>query len=147
MPSIYNSVELESANKVSESVKEILDLEDVKLLVDAFYAKIQTDEKLGDIFNGIIQNRWPEHLEKMYSFWQTILLGEHTYYGSPFKPHASMPLEVEHFNQWLHLFYETIDTHFVGEKADEAKWRSKKMAEMFRFKIEYYRDNPSKQLL
>jgi len=127
--------------------KDILQLEDVKVLVDRFYDKIKTDEMLGDIFNEVIQDRWPAHLEKMYSFWQTILLGEHTYYGSPFKPHAGLPVEIEHFNRWLQLFYETIDAHFEGEKAEEAKWRSKKMAEMFRFKIEYYRDNPGKNLL
>ncbi|NEN22604.1 group III truncated hemoglobin [Cryomorpha ignava] len=140
-------MQVKTAGTVIVSPKDILQLEDVKKLVDAFYAKIQADEKLGDIFNSVIQNRWPEHLEKMVRFWQTILLGEHTYYGSPFKPHASLPLEVEHFNQWLHLFYETIDANFEGEKAEEAKWRSKKMAEMFRFKLEHYRDNPSKTLL
>lgn len=144
---MYKSAQLKSMDTSSSPTKDILQLEDVKMLVDAFYAKIQADEKLGDIFNEVIQNRWPEHLEKMVKFWQTILLGEHTYYGSPFKPHASLPLEVAHFNRWLHLFYETIDANFEGEKAEEAKWRSKKMAEMFRFKIEHYRDNPSKILL
>lgn len=144
---MYRCAQLDSTDTMIASRKDILQLEDVKVLVESFYAKIQADEKLGDIFNEIIQNRWSEHLEKMVKFWQTILLGEHTYYGSPFKPHASLPIEVEHFNRWLDLFYETIDANFEGEKAEEAKWRSKKMAEMFRFKIEYYRDNPSKQLL
>lgn len=144
---MYKSDQDNSTDAMIASAKDILQIEDVKMLVDAFYTKIQADEKLGDIFNGVIQNRWPEHLEKMYKFWQTILLGEHTYYGSPFKPHASLPVEVEHFNRWLDLFYETIDTNFEGEKAEEAKWRSKKMAEMFLFKIEHYRDNPSKTLL
>lgn len=126
---------------------DILGLEDVNILVNSFYDKIKRDDKLGDIFNDVIQNRWPEHLGKMYMFWQTVLLGEKTYNGSPFEPHANLPLEVEHFNRWLELFYETVDTHFKGEKAEEAKWRSKKMADMFRFKIEYYRDNPGKQVL
>ena len=144
---MYKSAQDNSTDTMIASSKDILQIEDVKMLVDAFYTKIQADEKLGDIFNGVIQNRWPEHLEKMVKFWQTILLGEHTYYGSPFKPHASLPVEVEHFNRWLNLFYETVDANFEGEKAEEAKWRSKKMAEMFRFKIEHYRDNPSKTLL
>lgn len=66
--------------------QDILTIEDVKLLVDRFYEKIRVDELLGPIFNERIQNRWPEHLEKMYRFWQTVLLGEHTYFSSPF-PH------------------------------------------------------------
>lgn len=73
--------------------KEILSLDDVKLLVDSFYAKVQEDELLKDVFNNVIEDRWPEHLEKMYSFWQTVLLGEHTYYGAPFVPHAKLPVE------------------------------------------------------
>ena len=97
--------------------KDIENIEDVKLLVDTFYAKVREDDQLKDIFNERIQDRWPEHLEKMYRFWQTVLLDEHTYYGSPFVPHAQLPVEKEHFNQWITLFYATVDDLFVGEKA------------------------------
>jgi len=128
-------------------MKKILTLEDVKCLVDSFYGKIREDDLLKDIFNGIIQDRWPEHLDKMYRFWQTILLDEHTYYGSPFAPHARLPVGKEHFDRWLKLFFETIDEHFIGEKAAEAKWRAQKMAEMFRYKIEYYQNSTSKPIL
>lgn len=121
--------------------KEITSIEDIKLLVDNFYGKVKVDLLLGDIFNDIIKDRWPQHLEKMYRFWQTVLLGEHTYYGSPFPPHAKLPVEQKHFNAWLKLWYETIDEYFVGEKADEAKWRGDKMAVMFLSKIEYYRNS------
>ena len=96
---------------------------------------------LGPIFDGIIQDRWPIHLEKMYRFWQTVLLSEHTYSGSPFLPHASMPLTREHFDRWLDLFYKTIDDHFQGDKAYEAKWRANKMAEMFLYKINYIQNS------
>lgn len=121
--------------------KEITSIEDIKLLVDNFYGKVKVDLLLGDIFNDTIKDRWPQHLEKMYRFWQTVLLGEHTYYGSPFPPHAKLPVEQKHFNAWLKLWYETIDEYFVGEKADEAKWRGDKMAVMFLSKIEYYRNS------
>jgi hemoglobin len=127
--------------------KDILILEDVKILVDAFYGKVRQDDLLADIFNQIIQDKWAVHLEKMYRFWQTILLSEHTYYGSPFSPHAEMPLEGQHFERWKKLFFETIDEHFSGEKAKEAKWRAEKMAEMFQMKIDYYKNRPSKSLL
>ena len=64
--------------------KDIEILDDIKLMVDSFYGKIREDDLLGDIFNKIIEDRWPQHLEKMYRFWQTVLLAEHTYIGSPF---------------------------------------------------------------
>ncbi|WP_432329955.1 group III truncated hemoglobin [Mucilaginibacter sp. P25] len=53
-------------------------------MVDSFYTKIRQDDLLGPIFNERIGDKWSEHLEKMYSFWQTTLLGEHTYSGRPF---------------------------------------------------------------
>ncbi|MBS1647518.1 MAG: group III truncated hemoglobin [Bacteroidetes bacterium] len=127
--------------------QDILTLDDVKLLVDSFYTKVREDEMLAPIFNDRIQDRWPIHLEKMYRFWQTVLLSEHTYYGSPFVPHAQLPVDKEHFDQWLKLFFATVDELFTGEKAHEAKWRSNKMAEMFYYKITYYRSNPDKLAL
>ena len=114
--------------------REILHLDDIKILVDTFYDKARQDTLLGPIFEGVIEDRWPEHLEKMYRFWQTILLEEHTYHGSPFAPHARLPLFEQHFERWLGLFNETVEEVFEGEKAEEARWRAGKMAEMFHIK-------------
>lgn len=122
-------------------LNDIQTLNDIMLLVNGFYGKIRKDELLGPIFNGIIQDRWPQHLEKMYRFWQTVLLGEHTYYGSPFPPHAKLPVERKHFDTWLGLWHETVNESFEGPKADEAKWRGDKMAVMFLSKINYYKGN------
>lgn len=121
--------------------KEIINIEDIKLLVNTFYDKVREDELLSDIFNNVIKDKWPQHLEKMYKFWQTILLEEHTYYGSPFLPHANLPVSRTHFNRWLELFFATIDELFDGEKAEEAKWRANKMAEMFQLKIASYKNS------
>jgi len=121
---------------------EILNLDDIKKLVDTFYERIQADKLLGPIFNERIQDRWPIHLEKMYKFWQTVLLQEHTYFGSPFPPHMQLPIDSTHFAAWLALFNKTVDELFTGEKAEEAKWRAAKMAELFEAKIDYARKNP-----
>ncbi len=126
---------------------DIKDLEDIKLLVNTFYDAIRKDELLAGIFNGKIEDRWPEHLDKMYRFWQTVLLGEHTYYGSPFVPHAKLPVDLVHFEQWLALFDKTVDELFEGEKATRAKWQGQRMAEMFHTKIEHYKNNPAIPLL
>ncbi len=120
----------------------ILTIDDVKLLVDTFYQRIQADALLGPVFNEVIQDSWGAHLEKMYRFWQTVLLGEHTYFGTPFPPHAKLPVGHEHFAAWMALFTKTVDELFAGEKADEAKWRAGKMAEMFEYKIAYFKKNP-----
>ena len=127
--------------------RDIHNIEDIKLLVDSFYARIRSDTLLKDIFNSKIEDRWSEHLEKMYRFWQTVLLEEHTYHGSPFVPHAKLPVEQEHFEQWIRLFNATVDELFTGEKATRAKWQGARMAEMFYYKIAYYKDNSATPIL
>lgn len=119
--------------------KDIETLEDIQLMVNRFYEVVRKDELIGPIFDNIIQDRWPMHLEKMYRFWQTILLDERTYQGTPFAPHAVMPLELPHFERWLDLFQTTLTEHYEGIKANEALWRAEKMAEMFLIKLEHYR--------
>ncbi len=132
---------------MQEERNDISTLKDIQCLVDSFYGKVREDEILADIFNNVIQDRWPQHLEKMYRFWQTVLLDKHTYFGSPFIPHAKLPVNKAHFDRWLMLFYETVDENFTGEKANRAKWQGERMAEMFLSKIEYYRNNSSTPLL
>ena len=107
-------------------LNDIQNLDDIKLLVDTFYSKVQKDPLIGPIFNEKIGNNWPAHLERMYRFWQTILLEEHTYSGSPFPPHKHLPIEKAHFNRWMEIFTETIDRLYAGELAEEAKLRAKK---------------------
>lgn len=129
------------------TLRDITNIEDIQLLVNTFYAKVQKDDLIGAIFNEKIGDRWPEHLEKMYRFWQTILLEEHTYSGSPFPPHKQLPVEKEHFARWMEIFTETVDSLFAGKNADEAKLRGKLMAEMFNHKIEYFRHEGKHPLL
>ena len=119
--------------------KDITTLEDIKLLVDTFYGKVQKDDFIGPIFNEKIANRWPDHLEKMYRFWQTILFSEHTYTGSPFPPHATMPIDESHFIIWVSNWTATVDGFFVGPNAEEAKKRGALMASIFNSKIEYFK--------
>jgi hemoglobin len=119
--------------------KDITTIEDIQLLVNTFYDRVKVDPLIGPIFIGVVRDNWPVHLEKMYRFWQTVLLDEHTYFGGPFPPHARLPVEQKHFDTWLGLWNTTVDELFTGEKADEAKWRGDKMATMFWSKISYFR--------
>lgn len=122
------------------ATQDISSLDDIKLLVNTFYAKVEDDELIGPIFNEKMLGRWPEHLEKMYRFWQTILLEEHTYSGSPFPPHKQLPVNQTHFDRWMEIFTSTVDALFVGKLAEEAKVRAANMAYMFNYKIEYFRN-------
>lgn len=126
---------------------DISTIEDIQKLVDQFYDKVKRNPHIGPIFIGTIRDNWPAHLEKMYRFWETVLLNQYSYKGSPFAPHADMSLQGQHFDTWLTLFHQTVDENFNGSKADEAKWRAEKMATMFLSKIEFLHNNPHQKNL
>ena len=78
-------------------------------LVDCFYALVREDAMLGPIFNERIDD-WPKHLGQMNRFWQTILLSAGNFTGNPMMKHLAIPtIGQEHFQQWLRLFYRTLD--------------------------------------
>lgn len=116
--------------------KEIISITEIIDMVNMFYNKVEKDNLLGPVFEKVIQGNWEPHLEKMYRFWETILLENHSYFGSPFPPHTKLGIGAAHFDRWLKLFEQTIDENFKGKKADEAKWRAQKMAQVFRHKLD-----------
>ena len=117
--------------------KDIESINEIVILVNEFYDKVEKDDLLGPVFERVINGKWEPHLEKMYRFWETILLDNHSYFGSPFPPHTKLGIQAEHFDRWLLLFKKTIDENFEGEKAKEAKWRADKMAQIFQHKLDY----------
>lgn len=71
--------------------------------MDIFYEKVREDTLIGAIFEQKIKGKWEKHLEKIHMFWQTVLLKEQTYYGSPFPLHAKLPID-------KHMFSSDIQT-------------------------------------
>jgi len=124
-------------------MKDIETIKDIQLFVNSFYNKIQKDELLGPIFaKRIINNNWQPHLAKMYNFWSTLLLCTQTYNGSPFDKHIGLGIGTDHFKQWLALFDETIDSLFIGEKANIAKERANNIGLTFEYKLESLKNAP-----
>ena len=116
-------------------MKDIETRTDIELMVDTFYDSVRKDELLGPIFNSVIGDDWSKHLDIMYGFWQTVLLREFAYKGSPFLPHRKLPIGETHFERWLYHFNSCINQNFSGKVTEEAKWRAQKMAQMFLFKL------------
>jgi hemoglobin len=52
-----------------------------------------------------------------------------------------------HFDRWMEIFTETLDQLYTGATADEANYAPKNMADMFNYKINYFRDTDQKDLL
>ncbi|RYY33427.1 MAG: group III truncated hemoglobin [Sphingobacteriaceae bacterium] len=118
--------------------KDITGLDDIKIFVDAFYNRVQQDELIGPVFAGVITD-WQPHLEKMYAFWNAALFSVPGFKGTPFAKHAPLPIDATHFDRWLEIFSETIDTHFEGEMAEDAKNRGRLMATVFIARLENLR--------
>ncbi len=116
-------------------MKEIENRDDVESLVITFYQKIRKDKILGPIFNSHIkEEEWPTHLSKLTDFWVTNLFAQKAYKGNPTVVHKKVDenlnytIEQTHFGQWLHLWFNTIDEMFSGEKAVKAKNAARKMS-------------------
>ncbi|WP_338764404.1 group III truncated hemoglobin [Bernardetia sp. ABR2-2B] len=116
---------------------DIQNEENIKLLVDTFYDKVNQNLILSPIFNDFAAVDWSSHLPIMYRFWNGILFGEGGYKGNPFEKHIPLPIDKTHFENWLNLFVETVDEFFEGNKAEEAKQRASIIAYTFQSKLEY----------
>lgn len=120
-------------------MKDITTKEDVKLLVDSFYDLVNQDDLLAPIFNHIAHVNWDLHLEKMYKFWCTMLLGEMSYKGSAYTVHEKLPVKSAHFDRWIELFNKTIDSHFEGKNATDAKKTAASIGMTFQAKMGLYK--------
>jgi hemoglobin len=126
-------------------MRDIETLDDIRKLVDEFYGKVRADALLGPVFEERIGDRWDTHLDKMYRFWQTVLLDEgQSYFGNPFMKHAPLPISEPHFQRWLELWKGILDSNFEGPKAREAYLRADKMAYVFIVKLDAIRKEGGK---
>ena len=105
--------------------------EDIKLLVDSFYARVQVDAVLAPIFLDFAHVDFSHHLPQLYDFWSGILLGTNRYRGFPMRKHFPLPIGLAHFQQWLALFQEAVDAHFAGPQADLAKQQALHIGRVF----------------
>ena len=117
-------------------MKDITHNEDVETLVNAFYRKVRENALLAPVFaEKISDEAWPAHLQRIYAFWRAILFIEKGFEGNPMQKHLRLPVGETHFTEWLRLFDQTIDEHFAGAKADEAKRRARSIAQLMQYKI------------
>lgn len=103
------------------SKKKLESRADITFLVQAFYECILKDELLSPFFKKL---DFDKHLPKMIDFWCFVLLGETGYTTNVIEKHLHMPLKGEHFDRWLSLFHQTLNTYFEGENVEIAEQRA-----------------------
>lgn len=110
--------------------------EDLKLLVETFYGKVEQDERLGYMFNEVAGVDWDSHLPKMVDFWSNLLFQTGRYKGRPFRQHLPLPIRPGDFDRWYGLWVETVDELFEGENAEYVKEMAAKIASSFSIRLE-----------
>ena len=122
---------------MSKEPAKTMNNETIQIMVNTFYPKILKDslvapffiERLGEDINSPI---WQEHLKLLGKFWSFVALGDEGYNGHPLAPHLQMQgISKEAFEQWLKLFYETVDEVFVPKLGLFFKEKSSNIAENF----------------
>jgi hemoglobin len=113
--------------------------QEIRTLVDRFYAKVRKDDEIGPLFNAFVGD-WPHHLATLKDFWSSVLLTTGRYKGHPMLAHLQLPLDPAHFHRWLALLtetaHETLSTVHAGEIIDKAH----RIAENFQAAKAYQRD-------
>jgi hemoglobin len=119
--------------------KDIYSRSDIVQLVNAFYAKVKTDPVISHFFIKVVNVNWEQHLPVMYSFWENVLFHTSNYTGNPMVQHQHVheksKLKVSDFDQWLKLFFETVDELYEGENAETIKQRAMSIATVMQIKL------------
>ena len=112
---------------------------DIERIVNLFYEKVRKDASIGFFFTEIAQTNWERHLPIMYQFWENIVFSTGTYEGNPMIKHREIrqikPITMDHFQHWIHLFNETVNELFQGEKAELIKQRAQSIATVMQIKL------------
>ena len=115
-------------------MKTIESREDIVRLVGKFYARVRKDDLLGNIFNHhIATEEWPAHLSKLSGFWEVHLLRGSNFKGNPVQKHIQVDqhlkntMNKEHFDRWLELWSETLDSLYEGELTEKAMVAAQRM--------------------
>ena len=104
--------------------------ENIETMVMNFYRRVLKDDIVGPFFiaklgDDMTNDYWKPHLQLLVDFWASIALGDTAYRGNPFAPHMMVgELSREVFEQWLVLFFATLDEMYEPQVADMFKERS-----------------------
>jgi len=120
-------------NDINNDIESNIDIE---ILVNAFYEKVKKDQQISQFFKHV---NWKTHLPTMYVFWENVLFFTGNYIGNPMLLHKTMhehmPLSKKDFDQWIHLFNETIDENYEGKIANDMKERANNISIIMQTKI------------
>lgn len=123
-----------------------MDESGLRKLVDAFYARIRTDEQLGPIFNDAVTD-WDDHLPKLAAFWSSVMLGSGRYKGQPVPAHMKHIDRITPalFDRWLALWAQTTDDLMTPDAAAALQTKAARIAESLKLALFFRLAEPGHQ--
>ncbi len=99
-------------------------------LIPLFYQRVRADARLGPLFDGAVED-WPEHLERLQSFWSSVMRGSGRYKGSPMAAHLrhAGAISPDMFDRWLQLWRETAAELLPPPEAAAIAAKAERIAE------------------
>ena len=119
--------------------------ESLRALVDTFYAKVREDALIGPVFNRAIVD-WPEHLDKLQSFWSSVMLTSGRYKGRPLPAHIQhgQAIDARAFERWLAIWKGTTEELLDPASAAALQEKASRIAESLALGIHFARDNDAR---
>ena len=117
-----------------------IDEDSLTRLVEAFYSRVREDEMLGPVFEDAIVD-WPEHLQKLQSFWSSVMLASGRYKGRPLPAHIKHGdrISAASFNRWLELWKTTTEELLEPGGAAILQLKAHRIAQSLRLGISHAR--------
>ncbi len=110
--------------------------EEIRRLVDRFYARARHDELIGPVFAralGQSDEAWAAHLARLEAFWSSVMLTSGRYHGDPFSVHLRLPgLTPAMFDRWLTLFGQVCAEELPPDQAATFRERAERIARSLR---------------
>jgi hemoglobin len=114
--------------------------EDLYQLISIFYTQVLEDELLSVFFKEIVPIDIEQHFPTMVNFWETVLFSKASYKGNPMLKHIELSrlkrLEPIHFDRWICLWTETVQTNFQGENTRKVLQKATQIKDLMEYKVQ-----------
>jgi hemoglobin len=122
----------------------VIDIEgrkDIELVLTVFYKKVFTDDLIGHFFTEVVPLDLETHIPIIADFWESVLFNTHGYRKNVMEVHRQIHnlsnIHKEHLDRWVHIFTNTVDELFEGEKASLMKQRARSIATLMDIKLNH----------
>jgi hemoglobin len=115
-----------------------IDEASLRHLIERFYARVRADDVIGPLFNDAVAD-WSDHLDKLQSFWSSVMLTSGRYKGRPLPAHVQHADRISNasFDRWLSLWRQTTAELFEPAAAATLQEKAERIAESLQLGIRF----------